>query len=79
MRLILGIIVGVLIVFNWSSIKSYFDSSLAKQGVEATEKAASPAKADGAAPAPPPEAAKPMNLNDITEQRLKDIASGKGN
>ena len=78
MRMIIGILVGILIVFNWSSIKSYFDSSLSKQGVETTDKAAekaAPAKADTAAPAAAP--AKPMDLNAATEQRLKDIAAGK--
>ena len=81
MRMIIGILVGILIVFNWSSIKSYFDSSLSKQGVEASEKSAeksadkAPAKADTAAPAAAP--AKPMDLNAATEQRLKDIAAGK--
>jgi hypothetical protein len=81
MRMIIGILVGILIVFNWSSIKSYFDSSLAKQGVEATDKSAeksadkAPAKAGAAAPAAEP--AKPMDLNAATEQRLKDIAAGK--
>lgn len=85
MRMIIGILVGILIVFNWSSIKSYFDSSLAKQGVEATDKATdksaeksadkAPAKAGAAAPAAEP--AKPMDLNAATEQRLKDIAAGK--
>lgn len=79
MRMIIGILVGILIVFNWSSIKSYFDNSLAKQGVESSDKAAdksaAPAKADTTAPAAAP--AKPMDLNATTEQRLKDIAAGK--
>ena len=40
MRLIIGIILGILIVFNWGSIKNYMDSkfSNASEQVESSSK-----------------------------------------
>jgi hypothetical protein len=75
--LIFGIILGVLIVFNWTSIRSYFDSSLSREqkSVEAPSKEQAPAKVAEK----PNEAQKTMDLNNSVEQRLKDIAAGKGN
>jgi hypothetical protein len=85
MNIIIGVIVGIFIVFNWSSIKTYFDDSLAKQGVEASDKSSSPKQqaenVDGGeklTPAPASAApTKPQDLNSATEQRLKDIVLGK--
>lgn len=68
MRYIIGIIVGILIVLNWGTVKSAFDTSLQKQAQET-----SPAKA-AAEPAKAPE---PIDLNGAVEGRLKDIAAGK--
>jgi len=34
-RYFIGIAIGLAIVFNWSSIKSYFDKSIAEQAVSA--------------------------------------------
>lgn len=31
MRYLIGIVLGLLIVFNWSSIKSYFDTKIDEQ------------------------------------------------
>ncbi len=31
MRYLIGIAIGLVIVFNWSSIKSYFDKSISEQ------------------------------------------------
>jgi hypothetical protein len=84
MNIIVGIVIGILIVFNWSSIKNYFDGSLAKQGVEVNEKSSSSKpsqeKVDGGASlntAPAQDSTKPKDLNATTEQRLKDIVLGK--
>jgi hypothetical protein len=30
MRIIIGIIIGIFIIFNWSSIRDYFDQKLSK-------------------------------------------------
>lgn len=30
MRIIIGIIIGIFIIFNWGSIKEYFDQKLSK-------------------------------------------------
>ncbi len=71
MRIIIGIIVGILIVFNWSSIKELFDSSLASQSgsSESANAPATPAQP----PAPPP----PQSLSGSVEQRLKDAATDR--
>jgi hypothetical protein len=37
MRIIIGIIIGIFIIFNWGSIKEYFDEKLSK-----SEESASP-------------------------------------
>lgn len=36
MRYFIGIAIGLVIVFNWSSIKSYFDKNITEQAVPAT-------------------------------------------
>lgn len=84
MNIVIGVVIGILIVFNWSSIKTYFDGSLAKQGVEVNEKSSSskqaPEKVDDGArlnPVPTQDSTKPKDLNAATEQRLKDIVLGK--
>jgi len=71
MRLILGIIFGILIVFNWSSIKELFDSSLAGQ-TKSTEKTETVAPSQ---PAVQPQV--PQSLSDTVEQRLKDAAADR--
>ena len=72
MRLIIGIIFGILIVFNWSSIKELFDSSLAGQakGAEKTESVAPPSQ-------PAVQQQIPQSLSGAVEQRLKDAASDR--
>jgi hypothetical protein len=52
MRIIIGIIIGIAIIFNWGSIKEYFDQNLMK-----SEGSASPdAKTtEPAAPKSPPQ------------------------
>lgn len=73
MRLIIGIVLGILIVFNWSTIKGYFDSSLSGQ----QQKAAAPEAASPATAPKAPELPQPKDVGGAVEQRLKDIASGK--
>lgn len=73
MRLIIGIVLGILIVFNWSTIKSYFDSSLSGQQQKVTPTEAASPSAPQKAPEPP----QPQDVGSAVEQRLKDIASGK--
>lgn len=73
MRIILGIILGILIVFNWSSVKSLFDSSLASQsGTGDKPGAVAPAQ-----PAPVVPAAQPKSLSETVEQRLKDATGNR--
>jgi hypothetical protein len=68
MRYIIGIIVGIAIVFNWSSIKTMFDSSISAQGqVTKTE----------SNKAAPPAPVQEQDLSGVVEDRLKAIASGK--
>lgn len=69
MRLIIGIIFGILIVFNWSSIRKIFDSSLASQSQKPDTVNAAPAQA---APAQP---VIPQSLSGSVEQRLKEAAA----
>ena len=80
MKIIIGIVLGIVIVFNWSSIKSYFDNSLAMQGSEVSGKTAEgPPKKDVPpnSSSSPSEPTKSLDLNAVAEQRLKDIAAGK--
>jgi hypothetical protein len=71
MRLIIGIIFGILIVFNWSSIKELFDSSLAGQ-------TKGPDKTESVAPGQPPVQQQiPQSLSGAVEQRLKDAATDR--
>ncbi len=73
MRIILGIILGILIVFNWSSVKSLFDSSLASQaGGGDKSGATTPAQAAPVAPVP-----QPQSLSESVEQRLKEAAGNR--
>lgn len=74
MRLIIGIIFGILIVFNWSSIRNMFDSSLASQSQKADTVNAVPAQAPPQAVPVQPVA--PQSLSGSVEQRLKDAAAG---
>jgi hypothetical protein len=69
MRLVIGIIFGILIVFNWSSIRKIFDSSLASQSQKADTVNAAAVQA---APAQP---VMPQSLSGSVEQRLKDAAA----
>lgn len=69
MRLVIGIIFGILIVFNWSSIRKMFDSSLASQSQQADTVNAAPSQAAPAQPAMPP------SLSGSVEQRLKEAAA----
>ena len=79
MRLIIGIIIGVLIVFNWATIRDVFDSSLAGASggkSEAPEESVpptvdSPATAAPASPTPP---VQPSSLSDMVEQQLKNAS-----
>ena len=75
MRMILGIILGILIVFNWSSVKALFDSSLASQS-GGGDKAGATAPASGQ-PVPVMPSAQPQSLSESVEQRLKDAASNR--
>jgi hypothetical protein len=80
MRYIIGIIIGIAIVFNWSGVKTLFESSIAKQGNDvAGAKASAPAAL--AEPLnsskPQPDAVLPKDLNSAVEGRLKDIAAGR--
>jgi len=71
MRLIIGIIFGILIVFNWSSIKELFDSSLASQAKGAD-------KTESVAPSQPAvQQQMPQSLSGAVEQRLKDAAADR--
>jgi hypothetical protein len=73
MRLIIGIIFGILIVFNWSSIRKIFDSSLANQSQKPDTVNAAPAPTPGqAVPAQP---VIPQSLSGSVEQRLKEAAA----
>lgn len=65
MRYIIGIIVGILIILNWGSIKTLFDSKLVQQTpVEATTTVA-------AQPAPPP----PSEPDDIVARSMSEAAA----
>lgn len=75
MRLIMGIVLGILIVFNWSSIKSMFDSSLAEQA-NSVEKTNS-ATPDQVQPQPAVQPQIPQSLSGAVEQRLKDAAANR--
>ena len=73
MRLIMGIVLGILIVFNWSSIKIMFDSSLAEQATSAEKtNSAAPAQVQ---PQPAVQPQTPQSLSGAVEQRLKDAAA----
>ncbi len=76
MRLIIGIIIGVAIVFNWGAIKTMFDSSLSKQGGESATPSAAPPP-NTAATAQPAPAALPKDLNSAVEEKLKAMTVGK--
>jgi predicted negative regulator of RcsB-dependent stress response len=39
MRIIIGIIIGIFIIFNWGSIKEYFDEKLSKSEESASSDA----------------------------------------
>jgi hypothetical protein len=76
MRIIIGMLIGIAIVFNWSGIKNFFDGGLAGKANETPAAAApAPAAAAAAPAAAPPDAH--GDLSRATEQRLKDLAAGK--
>lgn len=71
MRLIIGILFGIIIVFNWSSIKELFDTSLAGQAKSAE-------KTEAVAPSQPSvQQQMPQSLSGSVEQRLKDAAADR--
>ena len=78
MRYLIGIIFGILIVFNWSSVKSLFDASIGRQGHQLGQ-TMEPAGVNGnASPAPAvPAPTQNLDLSDNVEERLKAIAAGK--
>lgn len=82
MRYIIGIVVGILIVFNWNSVKSMFDNSVAKQGQELTHSSSiasgkAPTDESSKAAQVSPEPTQNLDLTGTVEERLKAIASGK--
>jgi hypothetical protein len=77
MRMIIGIIVGVLIVFNWTTIRDMFDSSIAKQSGQQTEAGKGgddTGRAAAQPPAPPPQ---PQSVSGLVEQQMKAAAERK--
>ena len=78
MRMIMGILIGIAIVFNWSTIKRVFDGGPGTATSSAAAAVApAPASNTVAPPAPAPAADAHGDLARATEQRLKDIAAGK--
>jgi hypothetical protein len=82
LRVFLGILIGIAIVFNWSTIRTFFD------GAKQADASAPAAAATAPVPMPASTAAQPAissgpapnsheDLSRSTEQRLKDIAAGK--
>ena len=82
MGIIIGVILGILIVFNWSSVKSWFDSSLSNQSRSTGKLEATPSQPPVQL-APPPQLpvqaapAPQQSLADSVEQRLKDAAANR--
>lgn len=77
MRLIIGIIVGVLIVFNWTTIRDMFDSSIAKQSGQQTETAKGGDDNGNAAAQPPLQPPQPQSVSGMVEQQLKNATERK--
>jgi predicted negative regulator of RcsB-dependent stress response len=80
MRLIIGIILGVLIVFNWTTIRDMFDSSIAKQSDQQTDTSKSiDGKGEAAVnpPAQQPQPAQPQSVSELIEQQMKAAADRK--
>lgn len=51
MRIIIGIIIGIFIIFNWGSIRDYFDNKLSKtEEAVGSEVKAAPEQAPKASP-----------------------------
>jgi hypothetical protein len=74
MRLIIGIVLGILIVFNWTGIKHMFDSSLAEQAMSVERpEAATPVQGQQ----PVVQQQMPQSLSGAVEQRLKDAAANR--
>jgi hypothetical protein len=75
MRTLIGIVIGIMIILNWDSIKNTLDNAMAKQG----NSVAAPAKETQAVAEKPAEteAAKAQDLSGAVEERLKAIAAGK--
>ena len=69
MRMVIGIILGIVIIFNWSAIKNLFDSSISNQ----VQKEESQPNSSTTTTTP----AKPISLSDTVEQHLKDAANNK--
>ena len=78
MRYIIGIVFGILIVFNWSSVKGLFDASIGRQGHELGQPLEpAGAKRNDSPAAALPATAQNLDLSDSVEERLKAIAAGK--
>ena len=67
MRILFGIALGLLVVFNWASISAYFDTQIDQQAKEgAAQKAAAPTPEAPRAPvAEPPAPAKADPFKDF--------------
>ena len=76
MRLIIGIIFGVLIVFNWSSIRDMFDSSIAKQSAQQVEKGKEIREGDDRT-SQKESPQQPQGISGIVEQQLRNAADRK--
>lgn len=63
MKYFIGIAMGLLIIFNWSSIKSYFDKSISEQS--------------GAISAPAADAKEPTALQEKTAPQTKPTTAQK--
>ncbi len=82
MKLIIGIIFGLFIIFNWSKIKETFDSAIANQAQQSgAVQPVTPAQtAPGFStthPHPPAQPVVPQSLASSVEQRLKNAVAGK--
>lgn len=60
MRYFIGIAIGLMIIFNWSSIKTYFDKQIDEQAGQAAT--ASPEKTQNAPAQPKPAAPQKQDL-----------------
>ena len=78
MRIIIGILAGLLLAFNWSTVRGWVDHSLDRPTKgPATDAVVVPAVGSPGAAAPAP-SVKPVDLGGAVEGRLKEIAAGHG-